>query len=199
MLSSQEAEELIYLGRQAVRSFLRGESFKVSQDLKARFSIKKGLFTTLLTFPDKQLRGCVGVPSPVYPLWYGIVLTSLSSALKDPRFPPLRIEEVDSVLWEISLLGKVKRVSRKSLPGNLNVGREGLIVERENRTGLLLPQVAIRNRWNAEEFLEHTCLKAGLPKNCWRDSNTKVYKFTADIFEEVEPWGPVKKMDMNLR
>ncbi len=195
MLSSREAEELIKLGRKAVLSVFEGRDLEVPEDIKEKFSQKMGVFTTILTYPHKELRGCVGIPYPIYPLWYGVIHSSLSASFKDPRFPPLQKEEFDSVIWELSILTNPEEVPKKFLPQAVEVGKDGLMVEREGIRGLLLPQVPVRYGWSAEEFLEHTCLKAGLSKDCWKDPKVKVYKFRSEVFEEESPWGKVHKAE----
>ncbi len=195
MLSSEEAKELIRIGRLAVLSALEGKEFYVPEELKEGFKEKRGVFTTLLTYPEKELRGCVGLPQPVYPLWKAIVHSSLSSAFRDPRFPPLDREELDKVVWELSLLTDLKEMSKEELPEGVRIGVDGLVVEKGGSKGLLLPQVATRYGWSPKEFLEFTCLKAGLSKDCWREKDVKVYRFQSEIFEEVEPWGEVKRVE----
>lgn len=195
MLSSREAKELIKLGRKAVLCAIRGRELIVPSGLKERFNQKRGAFTTLLTFPNKELRGCVGIPVPLYPLWLSVVRSSVSSALRDPRFPPLREEELSETVWELSLLTEPEELSKEDIPESIDPGIEGLIVEKGDIRGILLPQVASKYGWSAVEFLENTCLKAGLSKDCWKEKNVKVYKFRSYVFEEVEPWGEVKRIE----
>ncbi len=194
MLSSEEAKELIRTGRSAVLSALEGREITVPEEVKEKFGEKRGVFTTLLTYPERELRGCVGVPQPVYPLWKAVVHSSLSAAFRDPRFAPLKREELDKVIWELSLLTDLEEMSKEELPEGVRVGIDGLVVEKGGSKGLLLPQVAPRYGWSPEEFLEFTCLKAGLSKDCWKDKDVKVYRFQSEIFEEVEPWGEVRKV-----
>ncbi len=195
MLSSEEAKELITLGRLAVQSVLRGREPVVPSQLRERFSSKRGVFTTLLTFPDKELRGCIGVPYPLYPLWQAVLYSSINSAFKDPRFPPLRGEELDKTIWELSILTEPKEVPLEELPHAVRVGVDGLMVELGDAKGLLLPQVPLRYGWSAVEFLENTCLKAGLSKDCWKNPDAKIKRFQSEVFEEVEPWGEVKRVE----
>ena len=195
MLSSEEAKELIALGRSAVKAVFRGERFFIPEDIKERFSEKRGVFTTLLTYPEGALRGCVGIVYPVYPLWKAVVDSSISSAFRDPRFEPLSEDEIDRVVWELSVLTPPQEVPKDGLPGIVKIGRDGLMVERGTHKGLLLPQVPLEHGWDALEFLRHTCLKAGLSEDCWKDPQTKVYRFSADIYLEREPKGEVVKVE----
>lgn len=195
MLSLEEAKELIRVGRSAVLSIFERKEPRVPEELKEKFGERRGVFTTLLKTPGRKLRGCVGIPYPVYPLWEAVIRSSLDAAFKDPRFPPLGREELGEVIWELSLLTEFEELPKEKLPESVRVGVDGLMVERGSTRGLLLPQVAPRYGWDPIEFLEHTCLKAGLSKDCWREEDVKVYRFQSEIFEEVEPWGEVKRVE----
>ncbi|GAB6065999.1 TIGR00296 family protein [Aquifex pyrophilus] len=190
----RNVEELVALGREAVWKAFKGEEILVPEFLKEKYKEKRGIFTTLKRYPDEELRGCIGVPLPIYPLWYGTVYTSLSSAFKDPRFKPLEKEEFDKTLWEITLLSVPEEFKGKKekLPRKIEIGKHGLIVEAGGRSGLLLPQVAVEHGLSPEEFLSLTCLKAGLPKDCWKKEEVKVYTFTGEVFKEKEPFGEIE-------
>lgn len=187
MISSKEAKELLRLGRQAVEASFRSSEPEIPEEVKERFAPKRGVFTTLLTYPEERLRGCMGVVEPKYPLWQGVVYTSLKAAFSDPRFPPLREEELGSVIWELSILSALKPVPKELLPGSINIGIQGLMVEKGVLKGLLLPQVATEHSLSPEEFLALTCRKAGLPDGCWKDKDTQVYTFEAQVFRETKP------------
>ncbi len=191
----KDVRELISLGRKAVESILNEEEFRVPEEIKNKYSQKVGVFTSLKKHPSGELRGCIGVPLPLYPLWYGVVYSSVQSAFGDPRFPPVGKEELDSLRWELSLLSPPEELKeeRSELPKKIEVGRDGLIVEYRERSGLLLPQVPLEHGWDAETFLDYTCLKAGLPPGCWRDPSVKVYRFRGEVYEEVEPRGEVRR------
>jgi len=193
----KEAKELIRLGREAVEKAFKGEKPEVPPEVREKYGQRMGVFTSIKRYPTNELRGCIGVPLPVYPLWYGVIYSSLQSAFQDPRFEPLRPEELDEVVWELSLLTPPEEVKEKErLPEVIKVGRDGLVVERGPYKGLLLPQVPVEQGWNAEQFLDYTCLKAGLPPGCWRDPETKVYRFSGEVFKELEPYGQVVRVEL---
>ncbi len=189
---------LVQLGREAVYNALQGRELTVPDSVKEKYSERVGVFTTIKSYPDNKLRGCIGVPLPLYPLWYGVVYSSLQAAFNDPRFRPLSLEEFKSVIWEISLLSPPEEIKcqKESIPEYVEIGKHGLIVEYGDRKGLLLPQVPVERKWSAEEFLSYTCLKAGLPPDCWKWDETKVYRFTGEVFKEREPFGEVVKEEL---
>ncbi len=194
MLSSEEARELITLGRRSVMSVLEGEDLQVEGDLKERFSQKRGVFVTLMTYPESRLRGCIGIPYPLYPLWRGVIEASVGAAFRDPRFEPLRREDLGRTVWELSLLSVPQEVPKDKLFETIRIGRDGLLVEKGQTRGLLLPQVPVKQGWGVEEFLRNTCLKAGLSPDCWRDEDVKIYRFITEVYKEVEPWGEVRRV-----
>jgi len=150
----------------------------------------------------RELRGCIGYPYPTEPLISAVIDSAISSATKDPRFYPLSLEELDQVVFEVSVLTPPELVEAEKpsmYPSKIKVGRDGLIVERGFFKGLLLPQVPVEWNWDEEEFLCQCCIKAGLPPDCWLLKGTKIYRFQAIIFEEVSPKGEVvrKKLGGN--
>ncbi len=194
MQSSKDMTDLIRLGRRAVISVFSGEDLEVEDSLKERFSQKRGVFVTLLTFPERDLRGCVGIPYPLYPLWRGVIEASIGAAFRDPRFDPVRREDLDRIVWEVSLLTPPEEVPKDRIEEEVRIGRDGLLVEKGRSRGLLLPQVPVRYGWDLEEFLRNTCLKAGLGPDCWRGEDVKIYRFQTEVHEEVRPWGEVRKV-----
>ena len=112
---------------------------------------------------------------------------ALRAALEDPRFPPLAPAELPECVIEISVLTAPRPLER---PEDVQVGRDGLIVEADGRSGLLLPQVATEWGFDREAFLAETCRKAGLPYDAWQRSETRVWVFQAEVFGEGESgWG----------
>jgi len=129
-----------------------------------------------------ELRGCVGVLSATKPLVHTVGEMALSAALSDPRFPPVAASELDDLTIEISVLSPPQPIR----PEQIEVGVHGLVVVRGLNRGVLLPQVATENNWDRETFLAHTCLKAGLPEDAWRDPQTSILAFAAQVFGEKE-------------
>jgi len=157
---------------------------------------KSGVFVTLeSTKPTRQLRGCIGYPLPTEPLVIATIHSAIEAATVDPRFEPVGLAEFESITIEVSVLTVPEKLSSKvptERSKEITIGRDGLIVGRRARRGLLLPQVAPEWGWDAEEFLSNCCLKAGLPPDAWLDKETEVEKFQAVVFEEDQPKGEVR-------
>ncbi len=196
--SEEDGEFAVKTARRVVEEYLKNRKIP-NIEFPKRFEEKNGVFTTISTYPQKELRGCIGFPEPIFPLKKALVESALSAAFQDPRFPPLSPREIDNVIFEVSLLTppeEVKVKNRKELLNKIKIGVHGLIAERGFYKGLLLPQVPVEWNWNVEEFLLQTCWKAGLPGDCWLDENTKIYAFTAEIFEEEEPRGKIRRKEI---
>ncbi len=191
---------LVKLARDSIAAYLNGKKI-LKPDKPPKMALEKfGVFVTLQTYPKKKLRGCIGYPNPIKELGQAVVECAISAAVGDPRFEQLKLEELSAVTVEISVLTKPELVSVKNPEDYLKaikVGRDGLLIEHDIYSGLLLPQVPIDCGWNEEEFLRNTCDKAGLHKECWQDKNTRVYAFQARIFAEKEPNGPVTEKNIS--
>jgi hypothetical protein len=196
-LTVREGELLVRLARQAVEEYVRrGVRVKPPTDLPPALREVAGVFVTLnrLSGEGRELRGCIGYPLGVKPLVEAMLEVAVEAAVADPRFPPVRAEELDRLLVEVSVLTppiRVEAESPREYPRHIRVGRDGLLVKWRWGQGLLLPQVPIEHGWDEEEFLCQTCLKAGAPPDCWLLEETEVYRFEAQVFEEVEPRGRV--------
>lgn len=197
MLTDSEGEEAVRFARAIAESAVRTGSYRVPEvTLPPVFEQKAGAFVTVLIHPGKELRGCIGIPEPIYPLRQAILNAAVDSVLSDPRFEPVREEEVDSMLIELTVLSPPEQLSVRSpweLPQKVEVGRHGLIVERGRFRGLLLPQVAVDEKWDSEEFLSMTCWKAGIPEDSWHDPRVRVLRFEGEVFGEEVPRGRVTR------
>ena len=138
-----------------------------------------GAFVTLRC--NGRLRGCMGHTDSAHTLEETVVQCAITAALQDPRFAPLSVEEMDALEIEISVLSKLW----PARPEEIEVGVHGILVSRGIHRGLLLPQVAVEHNWSTIQFLEAASRKAGLETNAWRDLETKLFAFTAEVFSEV--------------
>jgi uncharacterized protein len=139
---------------------------------------RAGAFVTLHVM--RVLRGCIGIPEPAQPLGEVVRHCAAAAAFEDPRFPPVRRHELSVLTLEVSVLSEFVPVSDV---GSIEIGRHGLVAERGGQRGLLLPQVAPEYGWSVEEFLQHTCIKAGLPAAAWQ-ADASIWRFEAIVFRE---------------
>jgi len=179
--------ELIELARASILSGLgeKNDLSTLKTKLMKDFSDRQGVFVTISK--AGELRGCIGYPQPVLPLYEAVINAANSAAFEDPRFTPLDKGEYGSISVEVSVLSVPELIeveSTKEYPKKIKIGKDGLIVRSGGFSGLLLPQVATEQGWDSEEFLEHTCLKAGLSQDAWLDSKTEVLSFRAEIFKD---------------
>ena len=147
------------------------------------FSERRAVFVTLHV--RGHLQGCIGVTEPSEPLGEAVVRCAVSAALEDPRFSPLKESQLEEMSIEISLLSPLEPI----LPEAIEIGRHGLLIINHAQRGLLLPKVATEHGLTREQFLEETCRKAGLPREAWKDSETRIYGFTCEVFSESLPSG----------
>ncbi len=197
MYSTEDGNFLIKLARVTIEKHLHeGAPTSPPEDTPAKLKKRAGVFVTLETYPEKELRGCIGYPEPTFPLVDATCKAAVSAAVEDPRFPPLSEGELESTLVEVTVLTSpelIKAASSRDYANNIEIGRDGLIVENGLNRGLLLPQVPVDQGWNKEDFLSYTCTKAGLAPDCWLDVDTKIYKFSGIVFTEVEPGGKIEE------
>lgn len=196
MISLIEGAELVRLARVAVEKYLQ-ESIIVKSE---KHTLEKaGVFVTLnyITSSKKEyLRGCIGFPLPEKPLYQGVVEAAIAAATEDPRFPPVDRQELNNIIFELSVLTSPEqiRVNPAEYGKEIEIGRDGLILQWRFGSGLLLPQVPVELKWNLEEYLANICYKAGAPPDVWLDPSSKLYKFQAVVFKEIEPKGEVVQL-----
>lgn len=194
----EDGKYLVSIARKSILNFLTFEKLLPQpEDTPEKFLENSGIFVTL-NKPDeegkKRLRGCIGFPTPIYPLIKATIEAAKSAAIEDPRFPTVEIDEMNEILIEVTILTPPKLLKvkdPKEYLEKIKIGRDGLIVKRGGQSGLLLPQVPVEWKWNIEEFLEHTCNKAWLPTDAWKDPKTEIHFFSGIIYKELEPKGEV--------
>jgi len=198
ILSNYDGEILVRIARAAVTEYLKTENKIILQEeFKSKFSYNSGVFVTLSK--KENLRGCIGFPTPVKKLYQSLVDAAIASATEDPRFPPVQYEELNDISFEITVLTipeEVKVTNHHEYLNKIKVGRDGLIVKWEFGSGLLLPQVPVEYGWNEEEFLNHTCEKAGAPPDCWKNKSTVILRFGGIVFKETTPNGSIVRVSL---
>ncbi|MHA1263873.1 MAG: TIGR00296 family protein [Candidatus Helarchaeota archaeon] len=200
IFTDEEGIYLVKLAREVLDTVVKtGKKVGVPADAKEKLKQNAGIFVTLetVTTRGKELRGCIGRPYPDFPLIQATIDSAVDAALHDPRFRPVKPEELDQIVVEVSILTPPTLIqvdSVKDYLKQIEVGKDGLIVQHGWQKGLLLPQVAVEWKWDPKTFLEQTCWKAGLTPDMWMDKNTKIYKFQAEIFHELEPRGRIVRV-----
>ena len=175
--SAADRAALLALAR-AVIEIRLGAAHAVEPDPRPVFDGRSGVFVTV--YVAHQLRGCVGLPEAAQTLGQAVRYCARAAAFGDPRFPPVTAADLAGLSLEISVLTPLEPCADPAL---IEVGRHGLTVELGGARGLLLPQVAAERGWTREQFLDHTCLKAGLPRDAWR-RGARLRSFEAVVFGE---------------
>jgi uncharacterized protein (TIGR00296 family) len=198
MLTNEDGELAVRLARRAIEECLNNGIKLKPDNLPKVFYENRGVFVTLnKKKQSKELRGCIGRPYPVLPLGEAIIVSAINAARDDPRFHPVKPEEIGELIIEVTVLTVPKRIDAKprDLPDKIVIGRDGLIVATGRCSGLLLPQVAVEHGFDCTEFLCQTSMKAGLMPDAWLNG-AEVYSFEGQIFEEIEPSGGVRGKDI---
>ena len=192
-LSDSDGVFLVKTARKAVTEFLsNGNRMKLESDLEEKFSFNSGVFVTLNN--PNGLRGCIGFPMPDKKLSHAIIEGAIAAATEDPRFPSVKTNELNDIVFEVTVLTPPVEIDVSDPTEYLEkikVGRDGLIIRHSFSSGLLLPQVPVEYGWNVEEFLQHTCEKAGLSRDTWKNESVKIEKFEGIIFKEETPNGVI--------
>jgi len=178
LLNKEQKQILLTVAKETIRSRLNNETIPKFNFCDKIFAERRGAFVTV--HKNGNLRGCIGYIEGIKPIIQTIKNMAISAAFNDPRFPSLQKKEFPKLNIEISILTPLVKVNNVK---NIEIGRDGLIIKQGFRQGLLLPQVATENNWNVDEFLQNTCLKAGLPLTAWKDSATDIKKFSAQVFD----------------
>jgi uncharacterized protein (TIGR00296 family) len=189
-IARKTVDNLVLKGTLASNDVLLVPPEKEDEFLRAR----RGAVATLSKLSG-GLRGCIGVPFPVRPLWEAVVESAVGAASRDPRFPKVVAGELDGLLVEVSALSHPELIRSKplDLPQHVRVGTDGLIVSHPGTSVLLLPQVATEMKVGPQEFLSLACQKAGLSSDSWLTGNVEVQRFQAEIFAEDSPRGHLRQ------
>ena len=185
MISTENGIYLVNIAKKAIVTYIEtGEQISIPEDCPEELKEKLGVFVTLNK--NKRLRGCIGYPEPVESAIQATITVAISAAANDPRFPAVTREEYDQLDFEVTVLTKpelLEIADPSEYLEKINIGSDGLIIKKGYSKGLLLPQVATENNFNAETFLEQTCMKAGISADSWLDESCDVFTFQGQIFK----------------
>ncbi len=179
-LDDRQRELLLKIAREAVENAVSGSppgQYSIDDPV---LNTECGAFVTIHN--TGNLRGCIGNITAATPLWMTVMNMAVEASTGDPRFPPItpgELEDIDIEISALSPLWKIKDIKE------IEVGKHGILIKKGFNQGLLLPQVATENGFDRISFLEHTCLKAGLARNCYRDGDCEIHIFSATVFGEV--------------
>lgn len=178
-MEAHEKQYLLNVARESIAAKLGVKPFYPPQPPSDMLRQTRGAFVTLKI--GKSLRGCIGNIRATSPLFETVCEMAAASATQDPRFPPMSKRELNDARIEISVLTPMMKIGSTD---EIQVGRDGLYIKRGYNAGLLLPQVPVEWGWDRATFLEQTCRKAGLPATAWKDGDTEIFAFTAEVFGE---------------
>lgn len=181
LLDEDEGKTAICIAKKAVFSKVAGINIECPP-VTDIFKEKRGVFVTIREYGE--LRGCIGYPYPVLPLLEAISDAAVSAATKDPRFMAVTSKELEEIEFEVTVLTPPVRLTcpASKRDSHVIIGKHGLIIRGAGTSGLLLPQVATEYVWSPKEFLDYTCIKAGLPKGCWMEEKFEIMTFEGQIF-----------------
>lgn len=187
-LTAGEKTVLLNIARSTVENFVRSGLYTVEPREEKSLNARNGCFVTIKQ--KGQLRGCIGNFQSERPLFKEVAEMAVASASKDPRFYPMKQEDLGDFTVEISVLSKLEKIEDIQ---QIEIGRHGIYLEKGYYRGVLLPQVATEHGWDRETFLKQTCIKAGLPPEAWRADDAEIYIFSAQVFGENYPPPKPKK------
>ncbi len=177
-LNSSDKKVLLQLAREAVTSTVRTGKLKMQMVADERLQALQGCFVTIKR--QGTLRGCIGNFTSDKPLYELVQEMAASAATRDPRFYPMKEDDLAEFDLEISVLSPLSKIDS---PEEVEVGKHGLYLEKNFSRGVLLPQVAVEHKWDRETFLTQTALKAGLKRDDWKEG-ADLYVFSAEVFAE---------------
>ena len=189
-LSKKEGEYLVGLSRSSIAYFIKNLApIKPPKTQFPELLEKRGIFCTILTYPENSLRGCIGMIDSDKSLISTVIETSCS-ATQDSRFLPLKEEELNKITIELTILGKMEKIlvyEPRDFLREIRIGRDGLYLKYHYNCGIFLPQVPVEQKWDVKTYLSELCMKSGMNEDAWITKPIKLYKFQAQIFSESEP------------
>lgn len=184
MLTPEDGKKLIKVAKDAIHSYLDKKPYIAPESIKKKYSDKRGVFMCLKKGDD--LRGCIGYIEPEHPIWWAVVNAAKGAAFEDPRFPSASKNEIPELSFELSILTEPKLLEcpAKERAKHIEIGKHGLIAEKEQYTGILLPQVFTEMNADPESALDLTCKKAGLYARDWENDDVSIYTFECQVFKD---------------
>ena len=182
-MTPEDGRALLKIARESVEEHILRMRMPAVRKIDPSMKRNAGVFVTLKIHGD--LRGCIGFVEPIYPLYIGVQKAAVYAATDDPRFPPVSEDEIGQLEYEVTVLSETEEISigkDTDLNALIIRGVHGLEVSRGIRSGLLLPQVMEELDLSPLQFLDETCIKAGMKVGCWKDPETRIYRFMGKVF-----------------
>jgi len=180
MLNKEQKKRLLEIARNSIETYLKTNKKLELTETDPILLQEMGAFVTL--HEHGELRGCIGNLVGTQPLYLTVRDMAIEAATRDPRFLPVKLNELKDIEIEISALSPLERIDSVD---KIQMGKHGVLVRRGFNSGVYLPQVATETGWSKEEFLSSLCAhKAGLSRDAWKDKSTEIYIFTAEVFSE---------------
>lgn len=178
LLTKKEQAELVRIARSTIIEYVTTGTIPVIEGVSKGLTAENGCFVTIKQ--KGHLRGCIGNFVSDKPLYRLVQEMAVSAAARDPRFYPMKPPDLENFELDISVLSPLQRAVSID---EIKVGIHGIYIIKGSYRGVLLPQVATEYGWDRENFLKHTCIKAGLPENAWQ-GECEIYIFSALVFGE---------------
>lgn len=184
-LSKEEKKILLSIARESLEKYVKEKNLPENIETKYNISDKlkesTGVFVTLKI--KGQLRGCIGSIIGTAPLYSGVRDNAIKAGLSDPRFPPVKANELKQIDMDISVMTPLQKISDYK---KIRLGTDGVIIKKGSRQAVFLPQVATETGWSLDDFLDHLCRKAWLPADAYKKPGMEFYIFQAQVFGEKE-------------
>lgn len=185
MISDRAGQYLLELAKETVAFYLEtGKKLEVPNGYPIELDEKLGVFVTINK--KNRLRGCIGYAEPIMSAIEATIEVAIAAAFNDPRFNAIDADEYEKLEFEVTVLTEPELIEvahPDQYTEEIEIGRDGLIIQKGYSRGLLLPQVAVENAFDIETFLDHTCMKAGISADSWMDESCDVYRFQGQIFK----------------
>jgi uncharacterized protein len=194
----EEGQIIVRVARDSVERLFSDRGTRSRNSVRSK--LQAGVFVSIHNFSagGNNLRGCVGFPLPRGEFYSSLEEAAVAAATQDPRFRPISEEDLDNMIFEVSVLNGPELIDVAKPVDYLNVvkiGVDGLILSWGEYSSLLLPQVALEYNWTVDEYLRNLCCKAGLTEDMWMNHDVKIYKFSCAIFRESKPRGRIYRLD----
>lgn len=180
-LNHTEKKALLKIARKTLEKYVLNNEIPNLIPVEKKLLRKGAVFITLKK--DNHLRGCMGSLHSEKPLYESVISSTIQTAVRDLRFTPVNSSELKDIKIEISVIGEVNKIENIN---EIEIGKHGVYLCKNLNCAVFLPQVAVENNWNTEEFLRRLSVKAGLTPSAYKDADTEIYVFTAQVFSEKE-------------